>query len=230
MFWHSLTPPEQDRLVSAIHFELGKVESMEVRHRMIHEIFNRVDHEMAKRAAAGVGVEPPTEDAARPVSKRAPEVSVEHQKKRGVKTLKVAVLAADGVHAGSLEAVKAGAGDGGRAEHGRLAVPGTLEAGAAARWKVDKSYVTTASVMFDAVLVPGGRGASTRSAPMETPSISSMRRSSTASPSARWARAWTCWPWLACPASVWPTRARPGPSTASSPTAPATPKDPSVRG
>jgi catalase len=44
MFWHSLTEPEQDRLVSALHFELGKVESMEVRHRMIHEIFNRVDH------------------------------------------------------------------------------------------------------------------------------------------------------------------------------------------
>jgi catalase len=156
MFWHSLTKPEQDRLVSAIHFELGKVESMEVRHRMIHEIFNRVDHQMAKRAAAGVGVEPPTTDAAQPVSKRAPEVSVEHQKKRGVKSLKVAVLAADGVDEASLEAVKqALEGEGART----MVVSkflGTLRGSGGGEVKVDKSYVTTASVLFDAVLVPDG--------------------------------------------------------------------------
>jgi catalase len=158
MFWHSLTPPEQDRLVSAIHFELGKVESMEVRHRMIHEIFNRVDHEMAKRAAAGVGVEPPTEDLARPVSKRAPEVSVEHQKKRGVKTLNVAVLAADGFHAGSLDAVTQALEMEGARSMVVSQFLGTLEAGDdGGEVEVDKSYVTTASVEYDAVLVPGGQ-------------------------------------------------------------------------
>ncbi len=88
MFWHSITEPERDRLVSAIHFELGKVKSREVRHRMIHEIFNRIDHDLAVRFALGVGIEPPTENRARPVDQRAPEVSVEHQSRRTVKTLK----------------------------------------------------------------------------------------------------------------------------------------------
>jgi hypothetical protein len=71
MFWHSITKPEQDRLVSALHFELGKVESYEVRHRMIHEIFNKVDHELARRAAAGIGV-PPPETTRRGRSRSAP--------------------------------------------------------------------------------------------------------------------------------------------------------------
>jgi catalase len=156
MFWHSLTEPEQDRLVSALHFELGKVESVEVRHRMIHEIFNRVDHDLAKRAAAGVGVEPPTEDAARPVAKRAPEVSVEHQKKRGVKTLKVAVLAADGVDTASLETVQAALEKEGARTMVVSKFLGSLK-GSGGEVKVDKSYVTTGSIMFDAVLVAGGR-------------------------------------------------------------------------
>jgi catalase len=156
MFWHSLTEPEQNRLVSAIHFELGKVMSKEVRHRMIHAIFNHVDHNLARRAAMGIGIDPPTADEAKPVAKRAPEVSVEHQKQRGVKTLKVAVLAADGVDEGSLQAVK----DALMKEGARAKVVskylGSLQGSGGGSVDVDMSYVTTASIMFDAVFVPGG--------------------------------------------------------------------------
>jgi catalase len=156
MFWHSLTKPEQNRLVSAIHFELGKVMSKEVRHRMIHAIFNHVDHDLARRAAMGIGIEPPLNDEAKPVSKRAPEVSVEHQKQPGVKTLKVAVLAADGVDEGSLQAVK----DALMKEGARAKVVsqylGALQGSGGGSVDVDMSYVTTASIMFDAVFVPGG--------------------------------------------------------------------------
>jgi catalase len=156
MFWHSISQPEQDRLVSAIHFELGKVESYDVRHRMIHAIFNKVDHDLARRAAAGIGVPPPERGEAEPVDKRAPEVSVEHQKIPGVKTLKVAILAADGVDHAALTQIQ----DALRAEGARSVVVsrflGTLQ-GEGGEVPVDKSYVTTASVLFDAVVVPGGR-------------------------------------------------------------------------
>jgi catalase len=157
MFWHSITEPEQDRLVSALHFELGKVESMEVRHRMIHEIFNRVDHELARRAAAGIGVDPPTVDASKPVSKRAPEVSVEHQKKKGVKSLKVAILAADGVDEGSIEAVNGALEKEGARSMVVSKFLGKLKAAGGGEVPVDKIYVTAGSIMFDAVFVPGGR-------------------------------------------------------------------------
>jgi catalase len=156
MFWHSISKPEQDRLVSALHFELGKVESYEVRHRMIHEIFNKVDHELARRAAAGIGVPLPESDEARPVSKRAPEVSIEHQKKPGIRTLKVAILAAEGFDHEALTETKEALESGGARTMVVSNFLGTLR-GEGGEIEVDKSYVTTASVLFDAVFVPGGR-------------------------------------------------------------------------
>jgi catalase len=156
MFWHSITKPEQDRLVSALHFELGKVDSYEVRHRMIHEIFNKVDHQLARRAAEGIGVPPPEKDEATPVAKRAPEVSVEHQKKPGVETLKVAILAAEGFDHAALEEVKGALEGAGARTMVVSRFLGTLK-GDGGEVEVDKSYVTTASVLFDAVFVPGGR-------------------------------------------------------------------------
>ena len=156
MFWHSITKPEQDRLVDAIHFELGKVNSYEVRHRMIHEIFNRVDHQLARRAAEGIGVPPPEKDKSKPVSKRAPEVSVEHQKVPGVKTLKVAILAAEGFDHGALEATRKALEAAGARPVVISRFLGVLK-GEGGEVEVDKSYVTTASVLFDALFVPGGR-------------------------------------------------------------------------
>ncbi|CAN5752943.1 catalase [soil metagenome] len=156
MFWHSVTKPEQDRIVSALHFELGKVESYEVRHRMIHEIFNRVDHELAKRAAAGIGVPPPEVDAAKPVTKRAPEVGVEHQKKPGVKTLKVAIIVAEGFDHGALMETKKALEAAGARTMVVSKFLGSVS-GDGGEVEVAKSYITTASVLYDAVFVPGGK-------------------------------------------------------------------------
>jgi len=156
MFWLSITKPEQDRLVGALHFELGKVESYEVRHRMIHEIFNRVDHGLARRAAAGIGVPPPEKGEAKEVSKRAPEVSVEHQKKPGITSLNVAILAAEGFDHAALEETRRALAAGGARTVVISKFLGTLK-GEGGEVKVDKSHVTTASVLFDAVFVPGGR-------------------------------------------------------------------------
>ncbi len=156
MFWHSITKPEQDRLVSALHFELGKVESYDVRHRLIHEIFNKVDHDLARRAAEGIGIPPPESSEARPSSKRAPEVSVEHQKKPGVKTLKVAILAAEGYDHEALEQTKRRIQEAGARTVVISNFLGTLK-GEGGEVQVDKSSLTPSPVLFDAVCVPGGR-------------------------------------------------------------------------
>ena len=158
MFWHSLTPPEQDHLVSAAHFELGKVDTHAVRERMVHEFFNKIDHTLAVRVAEGIGVEPPATDGSRPVEKRAPEVGVEARKRTdSIATRKIAILAADGFDHASLNSVKELLeGRGARCEivsqHQRRL------RGSGGDVLVDKSYVVTASIMFDAVLVAGGRG------------------------------------------------------------------------
>ncbi|MDL2343442.1 catalase [Deinococcus sp. MIMF12] len=156
MFWHSLTPPEQDHLVEAAQFELGKVEVFAIRERMVHEYLNRIDHSLAVRVAEGIGVEPPTEDASPAVTGRVPEVGVEARKRTdSIRTRKVAVLAADGVDDAGLSAVRQALTDAGATVEviSRFQKPLQGEGGEV---KVDKSFMTTASVMYDAVFVPGG--------------------------------------------------------------------------
>ena len=157
MFWHSLTAPEQDHLVEAARFELGKVDTMAVRERMVHEFFNEIAHPLAVRVAKGIGVEPPTVDKHKPVTKLVPEVGVEARKRTdSIATRKIAILAADGYEHASLKAVReALEAKGARCEvvakhQGRLRGDG-------GDMKVDKSYVVTASIMYDAVLIAGGR-------------------------------------------------------------------------
>jgi catalase len=155
MFWHSITPGEQDRLVEAAHFELSKVETVAVRERMVNEFFNRIDHDLAVRVAAGIGVARPEPVETPEVKVKAPEVSVEHQKVRGVKTRKVAILAADGVDAGGLVRLKEALMNEGVMVEVVSKLLGTL-AGDGGGVEVDRNYVTTASVMYDGVIVADG--------------------------------------------------------------------------
>jgi catalase len=157
MFWHSITPGEQQRLVDAAIFELSKVETVEIRERMVNEFFNHIDHDLAARVAEGIGVDmPPKVEIPRP-KVLAPEVSVEHQKKPSPKTKKVAILAADGVDATSLMQVKQAIMDAGARPEVVSKLLGNLKPAAGGDpVKVDKNYVTAASVMYDAVLIAGG--------------------------------------------------------------------------
>jgi catalase len=55
MFWNSMSQPEKRHIIQAFYFEIGKVENMEVRKRMV-ELLNNVDGELAASVAEGVGV------------------------------------------------------------------------------------------------------------------------------------------------------------------------------
>jgi catalase len=154
MFWQSITPGEQQRLVEAAQFELAKVETMAVRERVVNEIFNRVDHDFAVRVAEGIGVAAPPRVDTPAVTTKAPEVSVELQTVKTVRTRKVAVLAADGFDAASYEMVKRELLAEGVtveliAKHARLK-------SSAGEVKADRIYLTAASVLYDGVLIAGG--------------------------------------------------------------------------
>src|SRR6185436_10414696 len=58
LFYSSQTEIEQDHIVSAFRFELGKVEVPEVRERMV-TILNQVDAQLAERVARGLGINVP---------------------------------------------------------------------------------------------------------------------------------------------------------------------------
>ncbi len=158
MFWTSLTATEQKHLVDAAHFELGKVTVTEIRERMVNDFFNRIDHELARKVAEGIGVEPPTKDEGAESRYTAPEVSVEHESKDDqIATRRVAILLAEGFdYDQAMELRKALEAEGAWPQFiakrdGKLAAAGSREV------EVDAMLMTTDPVLWDAVFVPGGR-------------------------------------------------------------------------
>jgi catalase len=156
LFWNSQTDIEKDHLVEAAHFELGKVSSREVQERMIQH-FNHIDNELAVRAARGIGLEEPAavgENHGR-VSKA---LSMELNTLRSPKTRKVAVLVADGSDGAQLETIRSAFEEAGVMPMIISKTGGKVRT-TTGEVEVDKMFIAAASVLFDAVLVPGGPGA-----------------------------------------------------------------------
>jgi catalase len=175
LFWNSQTEHEQDHIVQALQFELGKCETLEIRKRMVNTL-GHVDLTLAQRVAQGLGLsvpdplEPvvnhgtpadadPERYAPLPVKQpvgKSPALSMEIWPKDTIETRKIAVLAGDGVDDAALNALlqalqSAGAMTKLIAPHG-----GMLKTSAGKELPIDFSLLTASSVLFDAVLVPGG--------------------------------------------------------------------------
>jgi len=158
LFWNSMSEVEKTHIVEAAHFELGKVESMEIKKRTVYELFNNVDHQFAIRVAKGIGVEPPPEETIKNHGRRDSRLSLENRTANTIKSRKVAILAENGYNHSQLTEVKkalekeeAAAVIISETSYNLKSADGNQEV------EVDKAFVTTASVLFDAVFVPGGR-------------------------------------------------------------------------
>lgn len=163
LFYNSLSEPEQRHLFEAFLFELGKVETMHIRERMVGHIA-KVDRQLAERVAAGIGVKvPKVEDAqlnARLEGKRSversPSLSMNNTAKSSVKGRKVAVLVEDGFNGKVLDAmIRLLTSEGAVCEIISKS-HGMRKADQGSDVKTDKTYLTTASVLYDAVLIVGG--------------------------------------------------------------------------
>ena len=58
LFYHSQSEPEQNHIVRALTFELGKVETAAIRERMLYQL-SQIDKTLAKRIADGLGMTVP---------------------------------------------------------------------------------------------------------------------------------------------------------------------------
>jgi catalase len=174
LFFNSQSEPEQDHLIKALRFELGKVETVAIRERMVG-LLTQVDKTLAKRVADGLGMAVPAPalpmnhsipadgDVAKFQPKRptkpaevSPALSMANTPKDSIQTRKIAVLIADGFNDASLVAmVKALKAAGAMA---KIVAPrlGTITSANNTGVVADFSLLTTSSVLFDAVYVPGG--------------------------------------------------------------------------
>lgn len=175
LFWNSQSDSEKEHLVEALRFELGKVEMLAIRERMVGMLAH-VDETLASHVAQGLGLSVPAkldpplnmnvpadgdiqQFQPKPVKKsigRSPALSMANTIKDTIKTRKIAILVADGFDDAALSSMKhalTAAGAQTKVIAPRL---GFLNSAAGSQAKIDFSLLTVGSVLFDAVYVPGG--------------------------------------------------------------------------
>ncbi|MBC7873482.1 MAG: catalase [Ferruginibacter sp.] len=175
LFFNSQSEPEKDHLINALSFELEKVETVAIRERMV-SLLTQVDKTLATRVAANLGLPAPKSPdfqmnhsvpadgdikKFQPVKhtmslERSAALSMENTIKNSIKTRQIAFLAADGADQKSLDGMKAQLEAGGATV--KIIAPkfGVIKTSAGKTVPVDQSFLTAASVLFDAVFVPGG--------------------------------------------------------------------------
>jgi catalase len=175
LFYNSQSDIEKLHIIKALRFELGKVETPAIRERMVG-LLSYVDRGLAASVAEGLGLRVPAKldgpingsipadgDARKlqpkPANKEvgtSPALSQMSLPGEGIKTRKIAVLAADGFDDAALAAMKKALTAAGAMA--KIVAPrlGYLKGAKGAEVKIDYSFLTTASVLFDAVYVPGG--------------------------------------------------------------------------
>lgn len=112
LFWQSQTPSEQKHMASAFRFELTRVQTPAVRKRVVSMLVN-VDADLAACVAKGLGMEVPAamplaSDLPMPKYAKSPALSLlSRPGHTGIRTRRVAVLVAPGVHGATVDTVYA---------------------------------------------------------------------------------------------------------------------------
>ncbi len=174
LFFNSQSDAEKNHLTDALCFELGKVETIAIRERMI-KMLTYIDKGLASEVAVYLGLNIPKKidpvngsfpaganpDDYKPLIVKSSlesssALSMEHTVKDTIQTRKVAFLVAEGVNEKSLESVKAILEAAGAVVE--LVAPklGSIKSENDVEFSIPKSFLTTASVLYDAVYVPGG--------------------------------------------------------------------------
>ena len=157
MFYRSMSAPEQDHIVSAFSFELGKVETIKVRTRVLGRL-QLVDPSLCKRVEAKLGMEgahDELEPARKPVDLAvSPTLSLLEKANPTLRGRKVGVLVADG----SDQALVAALRERVEQEGGKLAVVapkvgGWMGKAGGKKQPTDMALASAPSVFFDAVAV-----------------------------------------------------------------------------
>ncbi len=176
LFFNSQTGPEKQHITDALSFELGKVETLSVRERMLY-FLSQIDEGLAGGVAYNTGMHVP-KDLKTPLNQTKPADASDEEYasivKEGsldkstalsmvlssptdtIQTRKIAILAADGVNDANIETIKNALTKAGAMCEVIAPKLGFIAGTGDTPVAVAKSLLTTASVFYDAVYVPGG--------------------------------------------------------------------------
>jgi catalase len=179
LFWNSQTAVEKEHIAKALQFELSKVETKEVRQRMLGHLV-QINEVLAAQVSRVIGEKVPTShpttnpkgtsdvpaqaatlaDATTPTTSsggclKTKGLSMELDQPKLAKGRKVAILVAPGVAVAEVHAAKAALM--GESASCEIVGPhiGEIE-GEGGLIEATKTYANSSSVLFDAVYIPGG--------------------------------------------------------------------------
>jgi catalase len=156
MFWKSMSAVEAEHIVAAYAFELGHVEVVEIRSRVVDQL-NLIDHDLAARVAAELGLPVPDEKLVDDTMPASAALSQLNTANGSIDTRKIAILAADGIDVrGAERFIEAMRLRNAKPEVLAPTAGGTLSGGSGGQLGIDRAITSTASVLYDAVVVPGG--------------------------------------------------------------------------
>ena len=175
LFYNSQSEAEQNHIINALSFELGKVQRVEIRERMVG-ILTQVDNNLARMVAGNLGMKLPSKPM-QPINQSIPAdgdpknyqpkyvdqgiaksaaLSMANTIKNTIKTRQIAILAADGVNENLLATMKTALEKAGAKAIIISLKLGTIKADNGKEIKVGQPFLGAASVLFDAVYIPGG--------------------------------------------------------------------------
>ncbi|MFG2583529.1 catalase [Streptomyces malaysiensis] len=156
LFWNSMTDWEQRHIVEAFQFELGKVDAVHVRERTVEQLAH-VDYDLASQVAQGIGVAMPEPGANNHKPQASPALSLDNLHGDGsIRTRQIAVLVTDGVDTGQLAQAQEALTAQGAVVEAIAPHDGKVLGADGNGYAVDRALPTVASVLYDAVLLPGG--------------------------------------------------------------------------
>ena len=176
LFYRSLSDWEKEHIINAYSFELGKCEIKPIKERMLY-LIAQIDENLANKVAKNIGLKVPSSvqepinqaigadanvEEQQPGEKKiylekSPKLSQANTHFNTIETRQIAILVANGFHMPDVMKMtdaleKKGAVIKLVAPHG-----GTIICDDNMEHKVDAAIMTTESVLFDAVFIPGGK-------------------------------------------------------------------------
>lgn len=179
LFYKSMTEDEKRHIQNAFSFELGKVKIVPIRQRMVNMLLE-IDHSLAQKVGNNLGLTPsklpqpitgsipadgnledyhsfkeklPIEDA--------PSLSMSKKLATDIQARRIAILTADGVADETFTKIKKELCEMGAMVAIIAPKHGFVTTKSGDLYPIDESLLTAASVVFDAVYVPGGESAKT---------------------------------------------------------------------
>lgn len=156
LFYNSMAEHEKDHLVDALRFELGKVETVYIRERIVDRL-NHVDNTLAKRVAAGLGLPGPKDAVGVNHGRSSPALSMTNHIKHTAKARAIAILIREGFDYDQVTALQKAITAAGAHYHVVSKWLGKVKGSNGKEIEAIKNFDTTVSVFYDGVFVPGGK-------------------------------------------------------------------------